>query len=654
MQIQILDSWLREYLKTKASAIDVSKNLSLTSVSVERVEKLQNDYLYDIEVTTNRPDLMSVVGLAREAAAVLTQQGIKAEFSEPKLTTPIQKKGDIPEIEIVNNSSLVNRICAVIMDVKIKDTPSEIKERIEASGIRSLNNLIDVTNYVMREMGHPSHVFDYDKLTSKKLIIRESKKGEKITTLDNREYILSGGDIVADNGKGEIVDLLGVMGLKNSAVDNNTKRILFFLDNNEKQHIRKTSMELAIRSEAAVLNEKGIDPQNCYKTLLRGIELFEKIADGKVASNIIDIYPNKIKSKTISVFENKINQIIGVDMPIKKSAEILEKLGFEVKLKGNQIAAVVPSFRIDDMNIEEDLIEEIARVYGYHNLPDKLPEIMTNSTFNMGANIFFWEKRIKNAFKYWGFTQTYSYSMVSENLLEGPIDEAVTIQNPLDEEHVYMRRTLVPSLLQIVEQNPTYDVIKIFEIANIYIKNKDNLPDEKLKIAAVIKQEDASFLKTKGIIEQLLNDLGITNLVFKKKESGGVGADIYIDRKKIGEIEKLDEQIIDFELDFNTIIENATLLKNYIPVPKFPPIVEDIRVTIDPKVSYLTIVNLIHKQHELVKTVELIDIYEDKKTFRVIYQNEKKNLKTEDIIPIREKIIKSLEKNLDATVDKFE
>ncbi len=315
MNIKILDSWLREFIKTKASAKQISDYLSLTSISVERLEKYKNDFVYDIEVTTNRPDLMSVIGIASEASAVLPQFDIAATYVTPHVKK--FKQEDNLTNYIKNDSSLVNRICAAILEVKMGESPPHVKERLETSGIRSLNNIVDVTNYVMREIGHPVHAFDYDRLTTKKLIVRESKKGEKITTLDGKVYILPGGDIVADNGEGEIIDLLGIMGTQNSVVTNDTKRILLFTDNNQPYHIRKTSMFLGIRSEAAVLNEKGIDPRKALDALLAGIELYYKIADAKLVSKIIDIYPNIHKEKRLAIDEEKINKIIGVSIPLK-------------------------------------------------------------------------------------------------------------------------------------------------------------------------------------------------------------------------------------------------------------------------------------------------------------------------------------------------
>lgn len=637
MNIKILDSWLREYLKTDAKPKEIAKNLSLTSVSIERTEKWQEDLLYDIEVTTNRPDLMSVVGLAREATAVLPQFGTKATFTAPKIEKKSQTNSGQAKITIVNDPKLVYRVCAVIMEVAVKPSPKLIQDRLESTDIRSLNNVIDVTNYIMRTIGHPAHVFDFDRLDTDKLIIRESKKGEEVETLDGKKHVLIGGDIVAEDAKGRIVDLLGIMGLKNSVVTENTKRILLFIDNNDPINMRKTAMSLAIHSEAAQLNEKGVDPELAMDALLYGIKLYEEIADGKVISEIIDIYPKKPRVKKISVSEEKINTVIGVTIPLATSEKILRSLGFEVTVAKDVLTATVPSWRASEMEIPEDLIEEIARVYGYHNLPSILPPVVSEEPIDLNKDPFYWETRVKHMLKDWGFTEVYTYSTVAEELLEGPLNEAVILKNPLDEEHVYMRRTLVPSLLQVLQENKAYKNLRIFEIANIYEKNGTDLPKEHLMLAGVIKKHDASFYEVKGVVEQLGADMGITFSFKVAKES--VGADVYIDKEKIGTIEELDDNIVDFELSFVALLAHATLRKKFTPLSKYPSIIEDMALEIDEEISTGQIIETIKKQSPLIVDVTLLDKYKTRRTFHIVYQSEEKNLANEEIAEIREKIL---------------
>ncbi len=647
MNIQILDSWLREHIKTAAKPNEIAKVLSLSSVSVERLEKTGEDYLYDIEVTTNRVDLMSVVGIAREASAALTQNGFKTEFIE-KTKGPL-KTGPNELLNIEIDKNLVNRVTAAILDVKVDKSPNKIVYRLEKSGIRALNNLIDVTNYIMRELGHPAHVFDYDRL-GKKIVIRESFQGETITTLDNKTHILKGGDIIATDGNGRIIDLLGIMGLENSVVTNNTKRIVLFFDNNNPKKIRRTSLGLGIRTEAAILNEKNVDPELITPTIQRGIELYERYATGKLVGNIVDIYPNKPLVVTVKARKKRISQIIGVEIDDKTIIQILEKLSFKVRVKKEILEVTIPSFRAQDITIEEDIIEEVARIYGYDKIPNFLPPITGKSPLNLQDSDFYWENRIKDSMKYWGFSEVYTYSMVSEDLFEGPNETAVKILNPLSEDHVYMRSTLVPSLLEVARNN-YFEPIKLFEIANVYIKRSNNLPNEKLRLAGVIKKENkALFFEAKGVVESLFEDLGITSFEFKKRSGGGTGADVFIGDRQAGNIELLEENIVNFELEFDRIIEMATTRKVFTPIPQYPPIIEDIRIEQQEVTEYQKIVNLIASISPIIVNVKLIDEYDNKKTFRITYQDKNRSLSNEDVIPIRGKLIENLKSKLHARV----
>lgn len=647
MNIKILDSWLREYVKTKATPQKIGELLSLSSISVEKIEPQGNDFTYDIEITTNRPDLMSVIGIARETATVLKQNGIDAEVLPPKLVKPPTAKKNL--IEIKNDPKLVNRICAVVMDVKAGESPKEIINRLEASGTRSLNNLIDITNYVMKTVGHPTHVFDFDRLNTKTLTIREAKRGETVETLDDKKYTLNGGEIVAVNDKNVIVDLLGIMGLKNSVVTEKTKRILYFINNNEPTKIRKASMLLRIRTEAAIINEKNLDAELAHDALLYGITLFKQIAKGEIVSDIIDIYPNKVKEKTIEVSLKKVNNVIGVNINPQKALKSLSDLGFKAQLENGKIKVQVPSFRIGDVEIEEDIIEEIARIYGYHNLPSALPS-QTQIIPHKFANEFYWETKVKQAMKYWGFIEAYTYSMVSEGLFEGPLEEAVEINNPLNEEFVYMRKTLVPSLLQVVSNNKSVDEMKIFEIANVYCKKTNDLPDEIMTLAGIVKKPKVNFFEVKGILEQLSTDLGIKHLSFKQSEKTGIGSSLFIKNEYLGEIEILDTHLIDFELNFEALIKHATQKKEYKPLSKFPPIIEDLSIVVADDVKTEDLITNIKSQNDLVREVTLKDSYRDSRTFHIIYQDFEKNLTSEEVSKVRGKIISSLKEKFKASV----
>lgn len=652
MDIKILDSHLREHLQTNAKPLELARALSLSSASIERVEAFgKNDWVYSIEITTNRPDMVSVRGLAREAATVLPEFGYTAQLLPLHLKEVKRETKDSAEMHIVNDDKLVRRIVGVVLEVSKKESPQFVKDRLDAAGIRSLNNLIDVTNYVMLEIGHPAHAFDYDRLKNQTLIIRPSKKGEKVITLDKKVHTLLGGDIVADNGEGEIVDLLGVMGTANSVVTDQTKRILFFFDNNDPWRIRKTSMGLAIRTEAAALNEKGVDPELAMEALQRGVQIYKEIAHAKVVSDVIDIYPGKVKPATVSVTHEEICRTIGVEIPLKKSIKILKDLGFGVEEKDSTLKVLVPSWRELDVTIPEDVIEEVARMYGYHNIPSKLPPFDFTTPYHQGNNQFFWEQKAKDAFKFWGLTEVYTYSMVSETMLEGPIEKAVTLINPLDSEHVHMRTTLTPSLLQVVSENKALDTVEIFEIANVYAKNKRaKLPDETRTLGYVLKGKRGTFFHAKGIAQQLAKEFGIQQLTFTDSELGGIGASIYIDKDHVGVIEVMDKDIVTVECNFTVLLKYATLHKTYVPLAKYPAITEDISIILDGVVKTGDIIEDIQKQSKLVTDVSLVDTYEQTRTFHIIYQDKNKNLTTEEVAEIRKKMIDSIEKKFKGKV----
>lgn len=651
MDIRILDSWLREHLETNAKPQELAKAMSLTSASIERVTPYgQGDFVYEIEVTTNRVDMASVRGIAREAATVLPHFGYKAQLLPLKLPTITKGSDEALPLHIEVDERLVNRVCGIMLEVDKHDSPQYVKDRLEAADIRSLNNLVDITNYVMLEIGHPAHVFDYDRLKNHTLIIRESKKGETIITLDKKQHTLPGGDIVADNGEGEIVDLLGIMGTDNSVVTDDTRRVLFFFDNNDPWRIRKTSMGLAIRTNAAAYDEKGVDPELAMEALLRGVELYKELANAKILTDIIDIYPHKPQKRVVTVTNTRIQQIIGVHVPLKQSITILESLGFEVATQADTLIVTVPTWREADVTIPEDIAEEVARIYGYHNIPVALPPFTYANPYHMGQNQFYWESRIKHVMKDLGWTEVYTYSMVSEALFEGPLEEAVTLANPLDQDHVHMRRTLTPSLLEVIRDNKSRNEGNIFEIANVYLKQNKNLPLEVRTLAGVQQAKNADFYVVKGIVEVIAQQMGLPKLTFKQLSKGGLGADVYLGKDLLGEIELLDKHIISFELNFELMTQHATLKKTYIPLAKYPPVIEDIALILGKGIPTGEVLEDIKKQNPLIVDVSLLDQYENTRTFHLVYQSSDHNLTTDDVAKIREQVIKMLEKNFNAKI----
>lgn len=671
MNILIPDSWLREYLKTKAAPGEIAEYLSLSGQSVEKTTKVGDDWVYEIEVTANRPDCLSVYGIARELAAILPRFGISAvmlnSFQHP-IKIPKQVRddtlsNDLPLKVKIEDQKLCPRFSAIILDnVIIKPSPNIIQDRLNKSGVRFINNVVDASNYLMKLFGQPVHTFDYDKIKGRVMNVRESRKGEKITTLDGKTFTLSGGDIVVEDGSGRLIDLCGIMGGENSAVDVKTKRVLLFVQNYEPTHIRRTSMILGQRTDAATLFEKGLDPENVLPTFIYGIKLLKEWAGAKPASKIIDIYPNPPKKKTIKLDLNLVKKIIGLSIPKNEIVDILKSLGFSVlSVKYSVFSVSVPHWRHNDISIPEDLIEEISRIYGYYRLPSNLPptSIPGIERPKFRELRFFWEEKIKTALKYWGLTEVVSYSMVGEELLtKAGFTPAnyLKLANPLTQDLVYMRPSLIPSLLEIISQNQVnFPKIKIFEMANIYIpQGEKELPEEIPMLTAVITGGD--FLEVKGILEALFEDLGIKDYQFKPPTSvikmflPGKAGEILIAGQPIGFLGQIEPNLVVFDLEVKSLIARANLIKKYTPTAIFPAIIEDFAFIAPGGTFVGQMIEEIKTVSKLIAKVELLDSFKEIRTFRVIYQDPKKTLTDQEVKGIREKIIKNLKDKFKANI----
>lgn len=650
MNIRITHNWLLEYLETNATPYDIQKCLSLCGPSIEKVEKIGDDYVYEIEITTNRVDTAAVVGIAREASAILPQFGFKATgLLRPNVMSGLAMTKDIAnklDLIIEDKNKLCRRILAVVIDnVAVKPSPSYIKERLESCDIRSLNNLVDITNYVMLEVGHPTHVFDYDRIKSHKLILRHAQDKEEIITLDDKKYNLCEDDIIIDDGTGQVIDLPGIMGTKNSVVTPETKRIIFFIESNDPILIRKSSMKYGIRTMAATINEKSPDPELAKVALLRGIELFQKIASGKVASPIYDIYTNPYKQKTVSISFEEINRIIGVKIPEKKIIQILTSLGFKIHLGDGRtkMDLSVPSYRDKDVSIKEDIIEEIARVHGYQNLPNNIQLPAYVSQPKEMEKMFEYQSKIKYFLKHLGLTEVMNYSMTSKEMIEMfdlKVEDHLKVKNSISEEIEYLRTHLTSSLVKNIKENEgKKDELKLFEIAKTYKKKVDDLPVEKYKVGIVI---NTNFSELKGIIESLFQELNIDNYQIKKSENPVLSSNnqgqIVINGKKIGEFGqikstyklriKAKSEIFLAVLDFESLINQAKLLPTYKSINPYAVIKLDL--TTDSKKTFEEIKKLSFDNSKYLQKVEFLNTFENKISLRFYFTSNLKNLTEEE------------------------
>jgi len=621
MNILVPQNWLKDYVKTDAKTADIANALSLHAFSVEKIIEMPGgESVFEIEITPNRGDALSVLGIARELRALLPRLGFKADWQEVKN----KEISEVDKLKLdvqIADKSLVPRFCALVLeDVQIKDSPDFMKERLEAVGQRPLNNIIDITNYLMFDKGQPMHAFDYDKIKGAKMILRESKKGEKLVTLDGATRELPAGVIVIEDGEGRLIDLCGIMGAQNSEVDENTKRVLLFVQVYDPVRIRKSSMALGHRTEAALRFEKGIDFDAVVSALKEAADLMKQYASAKEASKLIDILNVEYLPKEVVVDYEKINLVAGIEISEKEVNEILQGLGFESV--GQKVK--VPSWRYDDIDLPEDLAEEVIRFYGYYKLPNKL--LTGDLPKSADQKLFFLEDEAKNFLKHQGFFECYTNSATNENLAG---DGALKLANPLTEEFKYFRTSLLPQLAEVLEKNLGYgEKIKVFELANVYLPQEGKLPTQPLRLGLVVKGME--FLEFKGVIEALQKEIGVKNLInFEVKEQK--------------------EGILTAELDFEELVKKAVSVKTYQPLCGFNSIKEDLTfvVSSNGEVVYPQIEKIILESDGRILKLNFKGIYKNFLTLAIEYLDTTKQISSEQTQEIRKKIFDRLEKQLE-------
>mgnify|MGYP000535142576 FL=1 len=623
MNIKITYHWLLDFLETDASPFELQKYLSLAGPSIEKVENIGNDYVFDIEIISNRIDTASAFGVAQEAAAILPFFGKKAKlkfnpFEEYKFLKIIkEEREDNYKLKIlIKEDNLCSRFSAIILDnVKIGPSPSFIQERLKAAGIKVINNVVDISNYLMLTLGQPTHIFDFDKISnsdgkSATMIMRQSKKGEKIITLDEKEVKLPGEDIVIEDGKERLIDLCGIMGGLNSCVSNNTKRIILFVQTYNKQKIRKTVMTTGVRTLAATYFEKGLDEERVEATLVFGIYLLKQYASAKIASELYDIYPHPYQKKKVITTFSFFQKIMGVDIPKKIIIKILNSLGFETKVYGKKLEVCVPHFRKYDINIAEDLVEEVARVYGYNNLPNNFSppaQVFQPEEFE---KIFKVSSKIKYFLKHLGLSEVINYSMISKKMIDQwglKEKNHLKIKNSISKEIEYLRISLLPSLYKNIKDNEgKKEILKFFEIAKVYLPRENDLPKEEYRLGIAVNTD---FFDLKGIFEALLLELNIQSFPFPK-------------------IVKKDNVFL-VEIPLLLLIEKAKLLPKFRPINPFATIKLDKTFELKKDFAFEKIKEKAFQSPYLDK-IEVLALFRNKLTLRFYYSAKDRNLTEEE------------------------
>lgn len=659
MNIKITHNWLLDYLDTDATPLEIQKYLSLCGPSVERIEEVNGETVYDIEITSNRIDTASVLGIAREAAAILPQFGKKALLRKSTLSAPKDIK-DTVELSIVDSDGVCRRLLGIVMEVGgVKSSPEHMAKRLLATDMRSLNNIVDVTNYVMTEIGHPTHVFDYERIATHKLILRHAKKNEEIITLDEKKYLLDETDIIIDDGTGRVIDLPGIMGTANSVVTNDTKRILFFIESNDPVSIRRTSMRYGIRTMASTINEKNPDPELAYTAFLRGIELFQEVASAKALTSIIDIYPVQATTLEITTSKSFIDSKVGVTIPLKTIISILTNLEFTVKVVDDEkLIITVPTHRVSDVTIPEDIVEEVARVYGYFRIPSALQAPAYVAQPKETELLFQYQYTVKSYLKNRGLSEAMNYSATSLELLQSfDIDKLdhLHITNSISEEIKYLRRSLIPSLVRNIKQNEGFvEKIKLFEVAKTYIPKKEGLPDEEFMLSIAV---NTSLDDLKRIIFGLFDELNIEMGII---QTGGgchpffldsVEGHIVVNKKIFGSFGQVKPQlcrnvgiqeksVFAAELSFKELMRSARVMPHYKSFSQYAHITQDL--TIKKVGSFAEIKRNVLNASPLLESVNLKDSYQDSITLRLVFTNKSRNITEDEVKSEIETIKKGL------------
>lgn len=662
MNILIPHSWLLEHLETSASPEEIQKYLSLCGPSVERIYEREGEPVYDIEVTTNRVDSMSVRGIAREAAVILPQFGVSASFKPLKLDTKLIVGGhELPLPVIKNDPTVCKRImCVALADVQATPTPDWMAKRLRQIEANVHDSLIDITNYVTHDLGHPCHAFDYDQIMKLggEIRVTVAKEGQPFTTLDGENYTTVGGEVVFENPAGEIIDLPAVKGTANTAISARTRNILFWLEAIDHKKVRFASMTHAIRTVAAQLNEKQVDPNLAEPVLYEGIAYYQQLCKASVASEVFDEFPGKLKPVTLTVPLTRITEYLGLELETSTIASILEILGCQVEYDSVKalFKIVPPSFR-PDLEMDADIVEEIARIYGYHNVSSVLMATPIPQTKPDNLN-FDLENQLKHFLANIGWQEVYTYSLVSAELAEAsgyPLSKHLKLLNPLTDDKIYLRRTLLPSLAEIIDQNSQVENLSVFEVANTYQPVTGKLPNEILHLSLVSKMR---FPQLKGCVESLLRQLYITQVSVQPiqdakgfAQAGEVVVTNDAGQKQIiGQIGILKNGMTAASFPVAELLAASKNHPTYQALPKTASILEDMTFTLPAKTELGPVLRKIKQLSPLIHQVALKDSFRQNYTFTIEYLDSTQNINAETVQPLRKKVAQLLKTSFGGTL----
>lgn len=652
----------------------------------------EDDVIFEISVTPNRGDCLSHLGIARELAAFYRKD---LKLPNVHLITSNNSIHDFAKVEIVATEKNPRYIAKMIQNVEIKESPEWLKKKLISVDIRPINNVVDVTNLILMEFNQPLHAFDFDKIEGGKIIIKTANEEEKFTTLDSKERILDAEMLMICDAKKSIA-IAGVMGGENSEITNSTKNVLLEAAYFQPSSIRRTAKKLGIQSEASYRFERGVDIDNLEFVANRAAQLIAELSGGTVLNGTIDIYPNKITKNEITLRFQKCKQIIGYTISNDEILDLLKRLNFKItKHDENSIKVIPPSYR-NDIQLEIDVIEEIARLFGYDNIK---PQYFTQINFNTdGIPENLAVPKLRNSIRSFlanrGFNEILTQNMIEPTAVKFFTEEYVEISNPLGEELSIMRPSMIPSVLKSISNNIRVgnNSLKFFEIGKVFIPTDDTntfvngvREAERLIVAFYgtanskqwgIGERNFDFYDAKGLVNELMDFLKIKKFktVVSTEQIPGFSANsliIQVNKKNIGVVGEISKELIKYydiensiyliQIDLDVLYKIETPAPKYQKISPYPPILRDLAFLVDKEIPAGNLQQEIANiGSNYLKELNLFDLYEGKQipenkksiAFNLVFSSETKTLTDQEIEPIINKIIQSLETKFGAIIRK--
>ena len=631
-----------------------------------------NDYILDLSITPNRADALSMRGLTYELGALYNN---KVDFNDVEK----EENYEATSLQVsIESDSCRNYVGQIVKNVEVKSSPLWLQTRLMNSGIRPINNIVDITNYVLLEFGQPMHAFDKD-LVGDKIVVRDAKEGEVLETLDGEERKLQTSDLVITDGTRAIA-LGGVMGGKNTEVSEETKNIILESAYFNPTSVRRTSATHGLRSDSSARFEKGIDPNMQKAALARAVELILELCPNAVVESSVGVV-NKEEEKVVEITTSYINNYLGITLSTEEIAAILEGLSFTVEVSGENLVVKVPTRR-PDISIKQDLVEEVIRIYGYDNLASTLPKFSKTTK----GGLTYSQRMVRDlraVYASLGFNDTINYSLVSEEeATEYTLEDhhKVRLLMPMTETHSTLRQSLVPGLLNTVQYNVARKQkdLKLLEIGRVFFgSGDDNIqPKETLYLSAALTGEERAtkwlkesssldFFAAKGYLEVVFERLGLDEKVTYRKSTlegmhPGRFAEVYLGEKRIGFIGEVHPRVADklglnttyvFEINLDEVISESKVKPKYEEVTKYPEITRDIAMLVDVKDEYQNIYNVIESVNsKLITKVELFDLYvgaellvgKKSLALTITYSDKQKTLTDEEVTAVHDKVLSAL------------